>query len=362
MSTASSGLLGDGRPAELEVVGRFDGEIENGTIAFVGSRCAFSHGELRNGTFRVATRPDGELEATISATTLAVDLTAGELHLPGGPRVAVEEPSHFAVRDLLLEPDGRYSGVVDAVLFGEAGEIERDGVVVSVSEVRLRTCGATVVDGRATGEVELESEYRMDYPLVVRYPVTQVGERRVQLLFRGSFATTLHLEDASSSGEGAVTGEYRFTVPWSPVEQAAFEVLRAAWSQDIPAVMRDVDFVVEPQRFGPCGGSCFLVGVAVTVVKMDAEDRLFRQVCDARGKADLLVDPASRSFVLRNVRIEPHCHGVVGWVVNFVGPFLTQTYTDVTLFKMPDDLPFTIDSVDSGVDWIAIAGRVDWES
>jgi len=350
----------DGRSPQVEVVGRFDGEIENGAIAFVGTRCSFSHGELREGTFRVAARPGGELEATISAAALAVDLTAGEFYLPGGPRVEVEAPSRFVARDLLLRPDGLLSGVVDADLFGAAGGIERDGVVVSVSEVRLRTSGTTVVDGRATGDVELESEYRMDYPLVVRYPVTQVGERRVQLLFQGSFATVLHLQDAGSSGQGAVTGEYRFTVPWPPVEQAAFEVLRATWSQDIPAVMRDVDFEVEPRRFGPCGGSCFLVGVGVTVEKMEAEDRRFRQVCDAQGKADLVVDPESRSFVLRNLRVEPHCEGVVGWVVNFIGPLLTQTYTDVTLFKMPEDLPFTIESVDSGVDWLAIAGQVDW--
>ena len=95
---------------------------------------------------------------------------------------------------------------------------------------------------------------------------------------------------------------------------------------------------------------------------MEAKGRLFRQICDAEGKADLVVDAASRSFVLRNVRIEPRCKGVVGWVVNFIGPFLTQTYTDVTLFQMPENLPFTIESVDSGVDWLAIAGKVAWAS
>ena len=29
---------------------------------------------------------------------------------------------------------------------------------------------------------------------------------------------------------------------------------------------------------------------------------------------------------------------------------------------MPADLPFTIESVDSGSDWIAIAGKVAWTS
>jgi len=349
-----------GRSARIEVVGRVDGETENGAVAFVGSRCTFSHGELRGGTFRVASRPDGELEATLSAATFAADLTAGVLHVPGGPRVDVEAPSRFVVHDLLLQRDGQYSGIVDADLFGTAGEVEREGVVVSLSDVKLQTCGTTVVNGRATGAVELESDYRVDYPLVVRYPVAQVGERRVQLRFQGSFTTTLHLLDAGGSGEGTVTGEYRFTVPWPPVEQAAFEVLRAKWNQDIPPVMREVDFVIEPRRFGPCGGSCFLVGVSVTVEKKEVEGRLFRQICDAEGKADLVVDPASRSFLLRDVRIQPRCRGVVGWVVDLIGPLLTQTYTDVTLLQMPEDLPFTVESVDSGVDWLAVEGKVDW--
>jgi len=360
-----TGLFRPARESQLEqfeVAGRVAGEIEDGAIAFVGSRCTFSHGEIREGSFRIASRTDDTLEATISAAALAVDLTAGEFHIPGGPRVDVEAPSRFVVRDLRLRPDGQYSGIVDAELFGKAGRIERGGVVISLSDVKLRTSGARIANGRATGNVELESKYRMDYPLVVRYPVTQVGERRVQLLFQGSFATKLHFQDAGSGEEGTVTGEYRFMVPWPPVERAAFEVLRANWSQDIPPVIRNVGFVVEPRRFGPCGGSCFLVGLDVTVEKKQAKGRLFRQICDAQGKADLVVDAPRRSFLLRNVRIEPRCRGIVGWVVNFIGPLLTKTYTDVTLFQMPEDLPFTIESVGSGTDWLAIAGKVAWAS
>jgi len=352
----------EGRLEQFGVVGRVDGEIENGAIAFVGSRCTFSHGELREGAFQVGSPTGGAIEASLSAAALALDLTAGELDVPGGPRVDVEAPSHFVVRDLRLRPDGQYSGIVDVELFGKAGRIQRDGVVVALSDVKLRTKGAAIANGRATGDVELESNYRMDYPLVVRYPIAQVGERRVELLFQGLFAATLHLQDAGSGGEGAVTGEYRFTVPWSPVEQAAFEVLRAKWSQDIPPVMRNVGFVIEPRRFGPCGGTCFLVDLDVTVEKKEAKGRLFRQICDTQGKADLVVDAASRSFLLRNVRIEPRCRGIVGWVVNFIGPLLTKTYTDVTLFQMPEDLPFTIESVGSGADWLAIAGKVAWTS
>jgi hypothetical protein len=29
---------------------------------------------------------------------------------------------------------------------------------------------------------------------------------------------------------------------------------------------------------------------------------------------------------------------------------------------MPEDLPFTIESVDSGTDWVAIAGKIGWAS
>ena len=149
-------------------------------------------------------------------------------------------------------------------------------------------------------------------------------------------------------------------MPWPPIEKAAFEVLRAKWIQDIPPVLRKVNFVIEPRHFGPCGGNCFLVGLGVTVEKKEAKGHLFRQVCDTQVKADLVVDAASRSFLLRNVRVEPQCKGVVGWLVNFLGPFLTKTYTDITLFQMPKDLPFTIESVGSGPDWVAIAGKVAW--
>jgi hypothetical protein len=348
--------------ALLTVAGRLDGEIENGSVAFVGGRSTFSHGELKDGAFQIRSGDDGKFQTAISAGAFTLDLTSGQFRLPGGPKIGVETPSHFAVRDLRVRPDGQYSGVVDAELFGKAGVIDRGGTLVSATNFKLRTHGATIVNGRATGDVELGFEYRMDYTLVVHYPISQIGDRRVPLVFHGPFATTFHLQDASSGDEGIVTGEYQFKVPWPPIEEAAFEVLRAKWSQDIPAVSRNVDFVIEPRHFGPCGGSCFLVDLAVTVEKKKPKGHLFREICDTEGRADLVVDAPSRRFVLRNVRVEPRCKGVVGWIVNFLGPLLTKTYTDVTLFQMPENLPFTIESVDSGADWLAIGGKIAWAS
>jgi hypothetical protein len=96
--------------------------------------------------------------------------------------------------------------------------------------------------------------------------------------------------------------------------------------------------------------------------KRASGESLFRQICEPEGKADLVVDAPSRSFQLRNIKVRPRCKGVVGWVVNFIAPLVTKTYTDMTVFQMPPGLPFTIESVGSGANYVAIAGRVSWES
>jgi hypothetical protein len=64
--------------------------------------------------------------------------------------------------------------------------------------------------------------------------------------------------------------------------------------------------------------------------------------------------------VLRNIRVQPQCEGLLGSVVNFVAPFLTKSYSDVSVMQMPKDLPFTIDTVASAADAIVIGGRIDW--
>jgi hypothetical protein len=338
-------------PARFEVEGRIDGEISNGAAAFVGNHVRFSHGKLQRGTFRVS----GD-QTSIAADSLALDLTYGQFRWPGGPKIGVDAPSHLAVRNLRVRPDGSYSGTIDAALVGKVGTIDRGGTSISANDVELHTTGARIVDGKATGDIKLDFQYRLNHTLVVHYPVDELRDRKVPLLFQGAFAANLHFENAGSGDEGLVTGNYQFTVPWPPVEQAAFEVLRARWQQDIAPAIHKVNFAIEPRRFGPCGPDCFLLDVKVTAHKT----KMFEQICDTEGKADVVVDKPTRSLILHNVRVEPHCHGLLGTVVNFLAPFLTKSYSDVNLLQMPADLPFTIDSVASSADSILIAGKIEW--
>jgi hypothetical protein len=340
-------------PAQFEVDGRIDGEIANGAAAFVGNHVRFSHGTLQRGTFHVV---DGK--TSIAADALALDLTYGQFSWPGGPKIGVDAPSHLAVRNLRVRSDGSYSGTIDAALVGKVGTIDRSGTSIAANDVELHTTGAKIVDGKATGDVKLDFQYRLNHTLVVHYPVDELRDRKVPLLFQGAFAADMHFENAGSGDEGLVTGNYQFTVPWPPVEQAAFEVLRARWQQDIAPAIHKVSFTIEPRHFGPCGPDCFLLDLKVTAQKT----KTFQQICDTEGKADVVVDAPTRSLVLRNVRVEPHCRGLLGTIVNFVAPFLTKSYNDVNLLQMPADLPFTIDSVVSSANSILIGGKIAYQA
>ena len=138
---------------------------------------------------------------TFTAGSLGVDLTYGDFHWPGGPRIGVEAPSHFDVRELRVRPDGSYSGVVDAALFGKVGTIDRAGMSVAASDVQMHTTGAKIVDGKATGEVKLGFQYRLNHTLVVHYPVEELRDRKVPLVFQGAFDADLHFENAGSGDE-----------------------------------------------------------------------------------------------------------------------------------------------------------------
>jgi hypothetical protein len=212
---------------------------------------------------------------------------------------------------------------------------------------------------KATGDVELEFDYEVGHVLSVAHPFAELAARSVSLGFRGPFSARLHLEKAGAD-TGSVTGQYSLKVPWETVEKIALETLRARWVLNAPVVSR-VALAVEPRRFASCGENCFLLDLDVQAELSAGRRNLFRQTCAPRGTANLVVDAATRSFQMKRIRVEPRCEGFIGRVVNVLSPILTKKYTDdVVLFRMPMDLPFTVEQVRSALGWIAIAGRVDY--
>ena len=358
--TIEKGVFRPGRagaPSFVELSGRIDGEIEDGQMEFEKSKCAIAKGRLRGGAFEARTGDDGKLSTAFSANDLLFELSSGTFVVPGGMGVEIDRGSTFDVSRVRVTAAGKFSGVAKLDLAGKTGRFSRKGATISASDIRLKTPGLTVVDGRATGPLELSFDYELQYPFVVKYPIAEIPEKRLLLDFHGPFATTLQLSEAGAD-EGEVTGAYAFKAPWAPIEQAALAALEAKWRQDV--AIKRVDFTIVPKVFRPCGESCFTLGLEITAEKKSGKKSLFSQFCAPVGKANLYVDKPARSFVLKDVRIETHCKGIVGWVVNFIAPLLAKTYGDLTLFQMPAGLPLTIDSVRGGAEWIEIGGTVDW--
>jgi hypothetical protein len=351
----------NGAPNFVEFAGRLDGEIENGEMEFQKNKCAIARGLIRGGEFQAKSGEDGKIATALSAKGLFFELSSGTFVVPGGMGVELDEGSTFDVSDAKVSSDGHFSGVAKLDLAGKTGELSRKGATISASDIRLKTSGLTVVDGRATGPLELSFDYQLEYPFVVKYPIEEIPEKKLMLDFHGPFATTLQLTDAGGE-EGEVTGTYVFKAPWAPIEQAALLALEAKWQQDL--AVQDVDFAIVPKMFRPCGESCFTLGIEVTAEKKAKTGlkKLFSQYCAPIGRANLFVDKPARAFVLKDVRIETHCKGVVGFIINFLTPFLTKSYSDLRLFQMPPNLPLTIDSVRGGADWVEIGGSIDWEA
>ena len=342
----------------LDLDARLEGNLEDGTMQFGADRVAFRSGRFEGAAVQVRSTPAGE-QTAIAAKRLELDLTSGRFVVPGGVAVAVASPSRLSAQDLRVEPDGAMSGMVDLDLSGETGEFATSQARVALKHFHVASRRLAFKTGKATGDVALAFDYRVEYPMVVHYPVPELAERRVPLVFEGPLSAELHLTGAGAGGAGTVDGKYSFKVPWPPVEKAVLEVLRAKWTQDVSAI-HQVNFTIEPVQFTPCGGSCFLSKFRFIAEKGSGPHRLFRQVCEPEGKADLFIDKEARSFQLRKVVVETHCEGVVGWFANRIAPFFAKTYNDVTLFQVPADVPFSIDEVRSGVDWIEIAGGIDW--
>jgi hypothetical protein len=350
-----------GAPDFLELSGHIDGEIENGEMEFEKNRCAIAKGRVSGGAFEARSGEGGKIASAFSADNLFFELSSGNFVVPGGMGVALDSGSTFDVSRVKVSSVGMFSGVAKLDLAGKTGALSRKGATISASDIRLKTPGLTVVDGRATGPLELSFAYELDYPFVVKYPIEEIPEKRLMLDFHGPFSTTLQLTDAGGE-EGEVTGTYVFKAPWEPIEQAALVALEAKWRQDL--AVKNVDFVITPKMFRPCGESCFTLAIEVTAEKKRGKGlkALFSQFCAPVGRANLFVDKAERSFVLKDVKIEMHCKGVVGFVINFLAPFLTKSYTDLKLFQMPPGLPMTIDSVRGGAQWVEIGGSIDWQA
>ena len=351
-----------GAPNYVELSGHLDGEIENGEMEFQANRVTIAKGHIRGAAFQGQTGEDGKIASSLSAATLAFELSSGKFVVPGGMGVELDSGSTFEVDQLKVTSAGKFSGIAKLDLAGQTGDMSRKGATISASDIKLKSPGLTVVDGRATGPLELSFVYQLEYPFVVKYPIEQLPEKKLMLDFHGPFATSLQLKDAGGD-EGEVTGTYVFKAPWDPIEQAALAALEAKWQQDL--AVKNIDFAIVPKKFRPCGESCFMLAIEVTAEKRSSKNRLkklFSQYCAPIGSANLFVDKPQRAFVLRDVKIETHCKGVVGWVINFLTPLLTKTYSEMKLFQMPPNLPLTIDSVRGGAQLVEIAGTVDWEA
>ncbi len=348
-----------GEPDFFEFAGRLEGEFEAGAMSFGKDRAGFSCGRIEGGSFQAKNGEDGNLETAVAASRFSLELSSGHLEVPGGLGVDLAEGSRFAVADLRVAPSGLFSGVVDLDLAGRTGAIAREGARLSATGVSVRASGLRVTENRASGPAEVSFDYFLKYTLVVHYPIKGVPEKRVPLDFHGPFVARLELSDAGAEG-GEVRGDYSFKAPWPPIETAALETLAAKWTQDV--VIGNVNFTLAPKRFRPCGNDCFLLGFAFTAEKKKKDGSFFRQYCEPQGRANLFLDKQARAFILRDVRVQTHCRGVVGWVANLVAPLLAKTYSETVLFRMPEDLPLTIEHVQAGAEWITIAGDIDWKT
>ncbi len=351
-----------GAPSFVEFSGHLEGEIENGVMEFEANRSTISRGRLAGAAFQLTTLDDGRIASSLQARQLFFELSSGKFVVPGGLGVELDAGSTFDVRDLKVTTAGHFSGLAKLDLAGKTGELSREGATISAANIRLRTDGLTVVDGKATGPLELSFDYQLEYPFVVKYPIKEIPEKKLDLDFHGPFAATLSLRNAGADS-GEVTGNYLFRAPWDPIEQAALVALAAKWQQDL--AIKHVDFTIVPKMFRPCGETCFTLEIEVTAEKRTGKSRLkklFSQFCAPVGKANLFVDRAERAFILKDVKIETHCKGVVGWVINFLSPFLTKTYSEMKLFQMPSNLPMTIETVRGGAHVVEIAGSIEWSA
>lgn len=347
-----------GEASRLDLDGGLEGSFVDGTLAYSGERLAFSSGQLVRARIRMADDGAGKSTTSLAAERIALDLTSGLFTVPGGVRVGVDAPSRFAASSLSLSEAGKVSAVLDLDLRGRTGEWNQKGAVVRLTNVLVRAKGLRVAENVATGGVSLAFDYRLIYPFTVSYPLQDIRPRKVDLTFAGPLQAELALDRAGDAEHGRVEGTYVLKVPWAPVESAAFEAMRARWSSDLAAI-RKVDFTLDPSQFGPCGDSCFVAKFKIVAEKKSGRRSIFRAQCAPEGRANLVIDKDSGEMRLEHMTIQPHCEGLAS-IVNFIAPLFAKAYSDVTLFKMPEDAPLTVDAVRSGMAWIELSGRIRW--
>jgi hypothetical protein len=347
-----------GEASRLDLDGGIEGSFVDGSLAYSGERLAFSSGELKRARIHMADDGEGKSATSLSAESLALDLTSGLFTVPGGVRIGVDAPSRFAATSLSISEAGKVSGVLDLDLKGRTGEWKQKDATVKLTGVTVRSKGLRIADNVASGSVSLAFDYRLIYPFTVSYPVQDIRPRKVDLTFAGPLQAELALDRAGDAEKGRVDGTYVLKVPWAPVERAAFEAMRARWSSDLAAI-RKVDFTLEPAEFGPCGESCFVAKFKIVAEKKSGRRSIFRAQCAPEGKANLVIDKDSGEMRLEHMTVEPHCEGLAS-IVNFIAPLFAKAYSDITLFKMPADAPLTVDAVRSGMAWIELSGRIRW--
>jgi hypothetical protein len=349
------------RPADLVATGRLDGRVKDGMVRFQSGRLAFRGGVLTDARFVAFTEGPG-IASRVTGERLHLDLARGDMLVPGGVAVALEGGS-LDLTTFVTDPSGELTGQVAFSLRGETGTIRRKGEALALSNVVLRSPRLVVTRNRATGPLEVDFGYRLLHPFAVNYPVPELAKKTIPLTFEGPMSLRLALDDVGAGDEGTVTGTYAFDVPWAPVERAAFEVARARWTQDVATVVKKVSFEIDPVEFRPCGEACFGAKFKLLARKLTEKGTsLFSQKCEPEFQAGIVVDKEARAFVLKGLKVAPRCEGVTGWIVNFLAPFFTKSYEDMTLFRMPPGLPFTIETVKANDTNIRIAGAVQWEA
>lgn len=343
-----------------ELEGAFRARLAAGRLRFGPHRVDLAEGTVSAARFTARRPAGGETRFTLAASRLAVAASGGTFPLGSGLRVDVGTGSTLDIADVRLGSGAAVSGRMTFDFVGKTGEMSVKDGRLALRDVRLRGRDVAVAEGVATGDVDLDFTYRLEHRLVVRYPVENLQPAVVPLEFQGPFSAHLHADAFGAEG-GRVDGRFTLDIPWDPIERAAIAALRARWVQDLPALRR-VDFDVQPERFALWGEDGLTTGVTVVAEKLSsaAGKSLFRQVCHPEGRARLAVDTAARSFALRDVTVQPRCEGVVGKALNWLAPFFAKSYESIELFRLPDELPFSIETVRSGASSVRLTGRVAW--